>query len=105
MSRFNYWQRVKAYASILKADGCSNAPDLFYRSCCDEHDVAYRTGATVDGIELTRKEADERFLVCLKASGKTPILGTFILPYVYYVAVRLFGQAAWDADRGFLDGD
>lgn len=101
MRTMSYWDRVKALAWALKGDGCSKAPDLFYHSCCDEHDIAYRTGATVDGKRLTRKQADARFLACLKKNGKIPILGTLILPYIYWSMVRLFGESAWDNDKPF----
>ncbi len=97
----NYWDRIKAYAYVLKGDGCTGAPDLFYGDCCNEHDVHYKTGFTLKGKPISRKQADKKFLRCLKKNGKTPILGTFILPYIYYGAVRLFGQSAWDKDKSF----
>lgn len=98
-----YWDRVKALAWALKGDGCSRAPDLFYRSCCDEHDIHYRTGMTLAGVSLTRKQADTRFRKCLQKNGKTPILGTFILPWIYYAAVRLFGESSWNRDKKFFE--
>jgi hypothetical protein len=98
-----YWDRVKALAWALKGDGCSKVPDLNYRSCCDEHDIHYRTGMTIDGVKITRKEADSRFLVCMQKKGMVPILGTHIVPFFYWAAVRLFGETAWDRDMGFYE--
>ena len=105
MSRtMSYWDRVKALAWALKGDGCSGgAPDLNYRPCCDEHDIHYRTGMTVDGERITRKEADERFRKCMQERGLVPILGTHIVPFFYWAAVRLFGEDSWDSDKGFYE--
>ena len=97
-----YWEKVKELSRALKGDGCSSSPDLFYGPCCEEHDVHYRTGMTVDGEVITRKEADSIFLECLQTHGKTPILGTHILPFFYWTAVRIFGKSAWDKDETFF---
>ena len=97
----SYWDRVKALAWALKGDGCSKVPDFNYRSCCDEHDIHYRTGMTVDGVRITRKQADSRFFECMRGQGMVPILGTHILPFFYWGAVRLFGEDAWDKDKPF----
>lgn len=98
MSR-GYWQRVKEHALALKGDGCTDSPDFFYRRCCDEHDIAYRTGKTVDGEWISRREADYRMFKCMQKTGKTPILGTHIIPSLYWVAVRFFGDKAWKANK------
>lgn len=94
-----YWQRVKEHARALKGDGCTSSPDLFYRRCCDEHDIHYRTGKTVDGEPITRAQSDARLFQCMKNAGKTPVVGRFILPAVYWTAVRLFGGRAWRGDK------
>ena len=97
-----YWDRVKALAWALKGDGCSGgAPDLNYRPCCDRHDIHYKTGFDLDGTRITRKQADGMFFDCMKEHGKVPILGTLILPFLYWGAVRLFGETAWDKDKPF----
>lgn len=98
----DYWQRVKQDAQRLNGDGCSDSPDLFYRRCCDEHDIAYRTGADVDGVPTTRKDADAELFKCMCKTGKTPVLGRFIIPSFYWIAVRLFGSKAW---KGQVDSD
>jgi len=98
MSR-QYWQRVKEYAKDLRGDGCTASPDFFYRKCCDEHDIAYRTGKTVDGAWISRKEADYQMFKCMQQTGKTPILGTLIIPGLYWVAVRLLGAKAWKNNK------
>lgn len=93
----DYWTKVKALAWALKGDGCSKVPDFHYRCCCDEHDIHYRTGMTIDGQRLTRKEADQHFLKCMQNRGGV------LLPYIYYFGVRLFGENAWDRDRSFYN--
>jgi len=91
----DYWDRVKAYAWSLKGDGCSGAPDFNYRKCCDRHDIHYRTGKRMDGTPILRSDADKLFLACMKGSGRIPIVGTLLLPYLYYGFVRVFGQKAY----------
>ena len=95
MSKISYWDRVKAHAHALKGDGCTSSPDLFYQACCDEHDIHYRTGKRIDGTPITRAEADKLLFECMRERGKTPIVGKFLLPSLYYFAVRLFGGGAW----------
>ena len=29
----SYWKQVEAAAKALKGDGCTSAPDFFYREC------------------------------------------------------------------------
>ena len=95
-----YWQRVKELAAALNGDGCTASPDLFYRKCCDEHDIHYRTAQTLDGKPITRAQADNRLFVCMKKAGKTPILGRFIIPLIYWSFVRAFGRRHWNKTRG-----
>ena len=87
--------RAHALAEKVGGDGCSSSPDLFFGPCCDAHDVAYRTGFNIDGEPVTRAKADKAFYKCMKKAGVTPILGKFILPTVYYLAVRTFGGKQW----------
>lgn len=96
--RKGYWQRVKEHAAALKGDGCSGSPDFFYRRCCDEHDIAYRTGKTVCGKPITRAEADKALFQCMRKTGKTPITGRIILPSIYWLAVRIFGHGPWKGE-------
>lgn len=91
----SHWERTKQLAAALKGDGCSSAPDLFYRECCDEHDVHYRTGKTIDDQPITRAEADRQLRLCMMEHGQTPIVGRWLLPWVYWTAVRLFGGSSW----------
>lgn len=94
-----YWDKVKALAWVLKGDGCTAVPDLTYKRCCDEHDIHYRTGNTVEGNPITRLEADNRLFQCMKETGKTPLLGTHIIPTIYWIGVRLFGGKIWDRNK------
>lgn len=82
-------------AAALRGDGCTSSPDLSYRACCDQHDVYYRTGHDLDGNAITRAEADRRLRRCMARSGKTPVIGRWLLPWLYWGAVRVFGRRAW----------
>lgn len=73
------WAAAKA---AWKGDGCTASPDLTFRECCDEHDYLYQTRL------VSRKEADLYLRECMRAKGY------LILPWVYYLAVRLFGRRA-----------
>lgn len=89
---------LRALAGAVKADGCSSSPDLFFKECCDEHDVYYRTGKDAEGRPISRQEADRRLRKCqqrfarLKRKGVVPVLGPFfwqqVVPWVYWGAVR-----------------
>lgn len=87
-----YWTRVRVRAWSLGTDHCSGVPD-FYSDCCDEHDIAYRTGATVDGETLTRAEADARFRRCIQSRSW---LGWFSPMALWrWAGVRLGGGSSW----------
>ena len=68
-----YWARVRTKAKELNSDGCTGVID-FYLDCCLEHDIAYRTGATVDGKARTHRQADEDFRHCVQSRS---YFGTF----------------------------
>jgi len=82
--------RYQELAAALGGDGCSKVPDLYFRPCCDAHDVHYRTGRDADGNKLTRKEADRQFLKCMRQHGKT-FIGRHVISLGYWIGVRLFG--------------
>lgn len=88
--------KIAELAAALKGDGCTSSPDLFYRRCCDEHDIYYRTGRDLDGNPISRAEADRRLRNCMRAAGKTPVIGRHLLPWVYWAAVRLFGRGHYN---------
>lgn len=54
-----YWVRVRQAALALGSDGCSCSPDL-YVDACYEHDVHWRTGATIYGVDITTAQANRR---------------------------------------------
>lgn len=62
-------------------DGCTLAPDLNFRHCCDVHDEAYWRG----GTEEDRERADRAFRQCIHDAGHP------ILDQVYYIGVRIGG--------------
>jgi hypothetical protein len=61
----DYWRRVRDRADALGSDGCSGVPE-WHHDCCLEHDVHYRTGMDINGMALTRQEADALFRECLR---------------------------------------
>lgn len=96
-----HWDKL---ASLVKADGCSSAPDLWFSHCCNCHDVHYRSGKDEHGFPITRAQADKEFLRCLRASAISPF-GKFILAEVYYLAVRWFGQRSWRDEKTRINTD
>lgn len=58
-----YWELVRALAEHLKSDGCSGPARITqaYRDACLEHDIHYRTGQMLGGVDITRKQADDLF--------------------------------------------
>lgn len=69
----------------FRSDGCTLAPDLWFRDCCEAHDRAYWAGGTAED----RKAADAELYRCLRARGAP------ILAWVYWGAVRLAGHRFW----------
>lgn len=88
-------QRAKELWAAVNGDGCTSAPDFFYKKCCDDHDRHYTTGTHRDGSPITRAAADARLRTCMREAGKTPVLGRWVLPWVYWLGVRVFGRSHW----------
>lgn len=88
-------EQLKRYWKALRGDGCTSSPDFFYSDCCRNHDADYEYHIDETGKDITRLQADNRLFDCMKKKGKTPIIGKFILPVVYWSAVRLFGKSHW----------
>lgn len=93
--RHTYWQKVKSLSRALQGDGCTCAPDFFYRECCDEHDIHYRTGKRVNGDPITRLQADNALFRCMRRRGKLPVIGKLLIPAVFWLFVRALGWKAW----------
>lgn len=65
----------------VKYDGCTAVPDLdFGADCCAEHDAHYQLG------DISRAEADAKLRQCMRKKGY------FVLPWVYWLGVRVFGR-------------
>ncbi|HYC45382.1 MAG TPA: hypothetical protein VED01_07820 [Burkholderiales bacterium] len=91
-------EHYELLAKLVKADGCSSSPDLWFRAACDEHDVHYRTGQDCDGNPITRAEADRRFLARMRECAISP-LGRWILAPTYWLFVRACGWRHWRGAR------
>lgn len=87
-------EHLRILAQLVKADGCSSAPDFWFTECCNEHDVYYRTGRDADGFRITRLDADKQLFRCMKKTAHT-FVGRWFLSPLYWCAVRLFGRRAW----------
>lgn len=88
-------RRVTELWKAIKGDGCTASPDLFYKRCCNTHDRHYATHEHNNGAPITKAEADKRLFQCMRKAGKTPIVGKFIIPAIYWTAVTLFGGKFW----------
>jgi len=80
------WEEIKArYRQIgnLKTDGCTAAPDLFWKDCCKEHDFYYKN-PKLSGI--SRAEADKRLRKCMRSKGSGRIVS-----WTYWLVVRAIG--------------
>lgn len=87
--------KARAAWHLIKGDGCTGAPDMTFTSCCTDHDRHYTTHTHASGAPITRARADAAFLQCCKRHAPPiPVLGPLI-PYLYWLAVRLFGGAFW----------
>lgn len=76
------YEVVKAgFKRGVKYDGCTAVPDLdFGADCCNEHDAHYQLA------DITRAEADAKLRRCLQEKGYV------VLPWVYWLGVRVFGR-------------
>ena len=68
-------------------DGCTASPDFNFTGCCEDHDFSYRNAA------ISRRQADRRLRACIRSKGWV------LLPWVYWIAVRLFGWRAYNWDK------
>ena len=87
--------QLRILAQLCEANGCSSAPDFCFRDCCDEHDVSYRTGRTLDGTPVSRFAADARLLECMTRKARKDAKAAEILGPIYFAAVRVFGESHW----------
>lgn len=91
--------KISQMAAALRGDGCSMVPDFSFRHCCDEHDIAYRTGKSWCGEEITRSQADAALRRCIRRNGAT-WFGRNILSWVFWIGVRIGGRKAWGDKDG-----
>ena len=70
-----YWRHVRARASALGSDGCTDSLDI-YVDACFEHDCHWRLGTTVYGVPITTAQANRRFRKVIQARDP---LGRFSL--------------------------
>lgn len=87
-----YRQAVWTLGRRLGSDGCTGVADWYLIACYD-HDIAYRTGLTLDGRPLTRAEADRRFRWAIQHESRLGRLAP--MAWWRWIGVRLFGYFAW----------
>lgn len=90
-----YWERVAVAAGLLASDGCTGVTQA-YQPCCHEHDIAYRTGRTVEGAPVTRAEADAMLRRCIQTHSRVGRLNPFAL--WRWAGTRLFGWIRYAPD-------
>ncbi len=81
--------------ALVKGDGCTSAPDLWYADCCARHDADYTTGTDETGRRISRAAADARFRACMQRTAAPLPISRRLLPWVYWAAVRVFGWRHW----------
>ena len=86
------WEQLRA---LVSGDGCTSSPELWFHEACETHDDDYRFHMDEEGKELTRLEADNRFLKNMRAAAPNWWIRNTI-PFLYYTAVRVAGGAFWD---------
>lgn len=84
-----------------RVDGCTLAPSLDFLHCCDEHDIRYWAGGTID----ERFEADRDLRKCMAAADHGALAN------LYYLGVRFGGTPylptpwrwgfGWDYPHGY----
>lgn len=90
LSFIEQWRVVKeGFKRGYKYDGCTAVPDFdFGADCCGEHDYYYQSH------EITRAEADKKLRQCIQKKGY------IVLPWIYWLGVRIFGKRHWDKNKG-----
>lgn len=68
-----YWFQVRLVADLLQSDGCTGVAEIYQDSCL-EHDIHWRTGATIFGVPLTTAQANRRFRLVIQSRSR---LGRF----------------------------
>lgn len=76
--------------SGIRVNGCTAAPNLDFKSCCDDHDRDY---AVAGGI-VQRFRADWRLAKCIICRSK--LLLRYILAPIYFIGVRVGGLLFFD---------
>ena len=72
----------------FKYDGCTAVPDFdFGADCCGEHDYHYQAA------DISRAEADKKLRQCIQKKGY------IVLPWIYWLGVRIFGKSYYDRNK------
>lgn len=78
----------QGFSKGVRYDGCTAVPDFdFGADCCGEHDYHYQIG------DISRWQADKRMRKCIRKKGY------FLLPWAYWLGVRMFAGGVWDKYR------
>jgi hypothetical protein len=91
-NRLSTWEQTKFVAKGVaqgyKYDGCTAVPDFdFGADCCNMHDNLYRTHF------VSRAAADRALRRCIQRKGY------IVLPWVYWLGVRIFGRVFWNKHK------
>lgn len=83
-----YWGAVRDEAKRIGSDGCTCVADIVVDACF-EHDIHWRTGATIYNVAITTAQANRRFRKVIEARfGESCNRGVRILakPLGYTIA-------------------
>lgn len=96
-----YWGNVRAFAKLLKSDGCSGVPDTFKWTCL-EHDVHYRTHHLVGGTSLSKQDAD--YILRIRVQQTQMSLLKYPISWIRWLGVavifRKVSLKAWNTYGG-----
>ena len=91
--RGRYWERVRDKAAELGSDGCTWGTGAF-KDCCREHDVHWRTGHQIDGTPISTRDANKRFLACMRNHSRFGYYSPMAL--IRYIVVSVIPQPKHD---------
>lgn len=88
-----YWEKIERRAKDLGTDGCSGPAFEVYVRACWEHDIHYRTGATLFGRSITRAQADAIFRERIQDDSYFGYLSP--MSWWRWAGLRAFGGNSW----------
>ena len=92
-------EKIKQLWRAVRTDGCTASPDLWWGDCCNDHDRHYVTHMHRDGTPITRYQADLALFRCMKQKNIHLPIWRWVIPSIYFVAVRIFGRKLFNSHK------